>query len=330
MRDSPIDSPEIWDEPLPATADGSLVRVLRDVRRGLLREARIAAGLAAARERTSARQFAVAVAAFVAGTAGVALAVRHAWWLVPLGIALQMIGLAGFVSLNHEAWHGRALPWRGWNDLALEWFLAPILFLDGRTYAEIHRVHHRAPGELDDVSRPLWSLSGAQLRALLLKRALIVPAAIDVVRRLTGLAARGAPVGGVGAAPPVTRNLPRILLAQALWAGPLLASSVAAFVCGYVLPLVLGSICSILREYREHTRQADGRLAVHDTLCSRAERLIIAGGHFNLHALHHIFPEVPQGELPAFYRTIATTVDVDRALYGVSPLVSARRTYLAA
>lgn len=312
-----------------ATGQHELLRVLRALRLRLVARPEIAEAVKRCRGPVSRRDFLVSAACLVLGSVAQALAVLHAPLLIPACLFVQVVGITGFNSLAHESWHKMAYPGREASRFVAVWIIAPLLLRNFDAPAEDHIIHHKMPGEAEDPSSGVWAQSREEFRRSMLSRALIVPAAVEVLRGLV-----------TGKRPNTNwkddshklsaAELGRIALVHGPWAVLMAWASPLALAVGWALPMALGSAAAHLREYAEHERLAEGRTSVYDTLCPTWQRLLIPGGYFNLHALHHIFPEIPQRRLPELYETIARTVDMEREYYGYSPQVGLRRSYLSA
>lgn len=310
-----------------AASDRALLSVLRDLRRSLLQHDAIRDAVQALRKPVSAWDFWFSVAALFGGGVFQAFAVSHLPWLLPLGLVVQLIGLAGLQSLAHESWHRRAHPNRRFERWVARWLIHPTILSSHEALSRDHVIHHRRPGEPSDPSSTVWAQTGSEFGRSLVHRLTILPAVWGIARGLfTGQ--RGSHNWQGDDHKASTGVWVGIGFLHGLWAGTLFSVSPWALLVAYVLPLVLGSVLVNIREYREHARLPDGRTAVFDLLCNDFERLLIPGGYFNLHALHHIFPEVPQRQLPRLYRVIDRTIDMRSEYYGVTPQVGRRDSYL--
>lgn len=300
---------------------------MRDLRHTLLENAGIASKVRELRGPISSRDCYVSFGSLLLGTVGQGWAVSSAPFSIPLFLFLQLVGLAGLQSLAHESWHHRAHPNRAVDRWIREWAVGSILLVQNRALAADHKLHHRMPGEPEDPSNTVWAQSEAEMRRSILQRLLILPMVVRLVRGLlTGRRPGQNWSGDAHRARP--SQLLGMLLVHGVWAGGLLWVSVPALVVGYVIPLPIASSAAHLREYREHARLSGGRTAVYDLLCPQLERVLIPGGYFNLHALHHTFPEIPQRRLPQLYRFLERTIDMQRDYYGFSPQVGRKQSYL--
>ncbi|MBZ0254365.1 MAG: fatty acid desaturase [Candidatus Methylomirabilis sp.] len=323
------DEPKGVDDPLydrRDLSDKELLKVLRELRRRLLRRPEVAKAVRELTRPIGSRDFYVSLGCLVGGAAGQAFAVTYAPFLIPAFLFVQLMGLAGVHSLAHESWHRRSHPNERVDRAISRCFVGPVMLGSNEAHRADHVLHHKMPGEPQDPSSVIWELTDDEFMGRIRERLLILPAIVRIVRLwTTGASAvrRGDQAGHrMDAA-----TLGPVVVVHALWALPLLAASVPAFLVGYVLPLPLGSIFAQLREYREHARFPDGRTAVYDILCNEFERVLVPGGYFNLHALHHAFPEIPQRRLPELYRVLERSVDMEKEYYGLSPQIGLKRSY---
>ena len=311
-----------------------LLHTLRELRRKLVAHAAIAEAAKRARLPLSPRDFILSFIALFGAAACQPWAIQRAPWLVPGLLFLQLVGMAGFNSLAHESWHKMAFPGKLANRILSEWVIAPLLLRNLDRPREDHILHHKLPGEPEDPSSGVWAQKPEEFRRSMVSRVLVVPAAIDVLRgMLTGQRAhtnwkgddhklRGAEIARIALLHGGWLLYLAWASAAVLWTIPI------AWAVAWAMPMALGSAAAHLREYAEHARSADGRTIVYDTLCPTWQRWLIPGGFFNYHALHHVFPEVPQRNLPRLYAEIARTVDMQQDYYGFSSQVGLQRSYL--
>jgi len=184
-----------------------------------------------------------------------------------------------------------------------------------------HEVH------LHDPQSFVWDLSWEEFRNFQIASFLVFPAVYKIAKSLvTGKRTDSGHNDDAHRAPP--RVMLAILIVHIPWALGLLWVSPWAFLFGYLIPLPLGSVCAQQRQYREHARLPDGSTSVHDLMCNDLERVLIPGGFFNYHILHHAFPEIPQRALPKLYKIIASTIDMKNDYYGFSPQLGLKYSYL--
>ena len=258
----------------------------------------------------------------------VAAFAAHIWWLSLIGLPFQLAGIVGCSSVQHEAWHQRALPGRRANKFVAEWILAPLFMNDFAMSAQAHMSHHRYMGEAHDPDKASWHPSWKDFWIAQLKRWLIVPAIISVLRGLAsgGRVAERADDESKGV-PRITYI--RIVVFHAIWIAVAVSQSWIGFFVAYLLPLLAGQTLVSIRGQREHTYLPDGRLRTFETVCPDYERLFIGGGYFNLHAVHHVFPEIPQQHQPEVLSLILGNENW-KALYCATPLIVMRPSYFSA
>lgn len=304
-----------------------LVECVAAVRRALLGHDEVASYVRSSRSRISGIDFVVAFGCLFGGAALGAFAMRRMPALIPIAVILQVAGFAGFFSLNHEGWHRRSTPWG--ERFFSRYVIQPIVLGFYTPQQEDHARHHRNAGEPNDPSFEIWALPEREFRHAVFTQILFVPKVIQILRRTlsgrrsnTDAARKHSHRGSVG-------GLVALVAFHGTWAGALLLASPWSLLTSYVVPLSCAAALGHLREYREHERLSNGSSAVYDTLCHPFERLFIAGGRFNLHALHHVFPEVPQRQLPGLHRIISGDPELERKYYEHTPRIARRRTYLA-
>lgn len=329
-QNQPIETPD--DAPVP-THEGDSSRppevtiVLRNLRRSLLKHPEIAASLRELRNKVSPRDFYVSMACLIVGAGGQAYAVQYQPWLVPVFIFFFMVGFAGISSLAHEAWHGRSVPNRKFDRWLSRWVYTPLLITDNEQLARDHHPHHKITGEPGDPQAFIWSMPWREFRNIQLSSLLVLPAIYKMVAALlTGQRSDYGFDDDTHRASP--RIMVSIIIVHVPWALGLLWVSPWAFLFGYLLALPLASVGAQQRQYREHARLPDGSTAVYDLLCNNLERVLIPGGYFNYHILHHVFPEIPQRGLPRLYKVISNTIDMQKDYYGMSPQLGLKRSYL--
>lgn len=240
--------------------------------------------------------------------------------LTALGLLLlELAGIAGFSSLSHESWHRRALPSAQLNNWVSKWLISPLLLRGYEGPMAAHVYHHRFFGSEQDPDSFVWRQTKKEYRNAQLSRLLIFPAVLQAIKQ-TG--SRGQKRNQ-----PQRIDLIAILLVHSTWSALLLLNSVQAWLWGYCAALLLGAVLANVREYGEHAYTSGGKLIAYDTDCNLLQRLLISGGFFNLHALHHVFPELSQRHLPGLYEILRMQPKLSEAYYSTSPQVQKKRTY---
>lgn len=300
--------------------------VLRNLRRSLLKHPEIARAAKDLRDQVGYRDAIASIGLFLVGTAATAWTALHQPLLAWLPMVVQLFGLTGIRSLAHEAWHGRCVQSPRLDRWLSDWLVNPIFLLAPSVVTADHQAHHRLTGDPED-PQDQWRQSDAQFQAATLRRVLVLPALLGHVRRVItreepAAAPRdpGPPVGGAPIA--------RVALVHGVWAVSMALVGTYAVLFAYLVPFVLSAILGSYREFREHAVVGEGLVSVHDTLCSDFERLLFAGGYFNLHCLHHAFPEIPQRQLPELYRVIQSSVDMTTDYYGFHTLIQLKHSYV--
>ncbi len=301
--------------------------VLRDLRRSLLKQPAIAQSVRELRGQVSMRDFYVSMGCLLLGVGGQAYAVQFQPWLVPVFLLIFLMGVAGASSLAHESWHGRSVPNKKLDRWLSRWVYTPLLLTDNDQLARDNYPHHKITGEPDDPQAFIWRLPWSEFRSIQIRSFLVFPAIYKMVAAMiTGQRA------DYGFTDDAHRASPKVLLSiiavHVPWALGLLWVSPWAFVFGYLIAMPFASLGVQQRQYREHALLPDGSAAVYDLLCSNLERVLIPGGYFNYHIVHHVFPEIPQRALPKLYDVISNTIDMEKDYYGLSPQLGLKRSYL--
>jgi fatty acid desaturase len=324
--ETPDDAPAVMHEGDPSRPP-ELAIVLRDLRRSLLKHPEIAESVRRLCGHVSMRDFYVSMSCLLLGVGGQVYAVQYQPWLVPAFLFIFLVGFAGVSSLAHESWHGRSVSSKRFDRWLSRWVYTPLLMTNNEQLARDHYPHHKIPGEPDDPQAFIWNLSWQEFRNIQISSVLIIPAVYKAGAALfTGKRTDYGFTDSAHKASP--RVMVAIILVHLPWALGLLWVSPWAFAFGYLIAMPLGALSAQQRQYREHSRLPDGSAAVYDLLCSNLERILIPGGYFNYHIVHHIFPEIPQRALPRLYDVISKTIDMQKDYYGLSPQLGLKRSYL--
>jgi fatty acid desaturase len=273
-----------------------------------------------------------AAATFFGGIALVLYGSNGALLIGGLGVIGIIAALTCVSSLTHESWHSSLSPSRDLNDFLSRWILSPLLFADFDAQRQKHLLHHIHLGEDDDPEGPLYRMATSDFLWMLMSRACVLPTLFRILTsKKTDNNATPSLVSLAG--------LLRIGLIQGSWAVIIIAGSWIwhgslisvglALAFGYLLPLMLASFMVAVRGHREHyVDQATAKTITCDTNCVVVERWLVAGGAFNWHVCHHLFPEIPQRHLSRFARLLrehgmGSCYDTPN-----SP-IAARRSYLS-
>lgn len=270
---------------------------------------------------------------------GIALVVHGAGRnLLPMaaGSILLVLCLSCVSSLNHDAWHRHLSRSERFNDLVASWFLSPLLVADFEVQQRNHFRHHAYLGEAADPDGQLYRMSTGAFVRMLLARALVVP----YLLKIAGLR-QEASANRVDERLLRASSLVRIALVHGAWFGAVVLGAwlvhqtvlavATAVLFGYLLPLLLGSFMIAIRGHREHfVDGVSGKTVSFDTDCFFFERWLIAGGEFNWHACHHLFPEVPQRRLPGLGKLIARSAEAARFYDAAGSPIAAKSSYFTA
>jgi fatty acid desaturase len=328
---------DVIGPPIEYASAAALREALKSIRQELADNSEVQTFLKNARKRRNcAVDFLFVFSAFGLGfylVAAYALAMPA---LAGAGTVSIVAALSAVSALSHESWHGHLTSSPGVNDALSEWFLSPLLVADYHVQRRDHLFHHSYLGDDKDPDGMLYRMNGREFTLMLLRRFLIVPYLLKVM----GLAKEASSTQPAHAMISSKAAWLRIALVHGIWVGMLLLSaalvfgnvaqlSVALFL-GYLLPLLLSSTMIALRGHREHARDlATGYTITYNTHCNVAERWLISGGYFNLHACHHLFPELPQHRLPAFSRLLYAQ-GIACHLSSSQSVISARSSYFSA
>jgi fatty acid desaturase len=301
---------------------------LREIRREMLTDPAISSFVSQHRRTISGRDAIVCLTAFLGGLLIQisALEIQHSLGLgfvlfvCALGLLVQLIGMTGFSSLMHECWHRYAVSSGVLNEFIGRWIVSPMFLLDFDRYRERHFQHHRHVGQDGDPDSPAWQKTLGEFVVDITGKLTIAP-------KLAAIFFKRHTVKQTGGPRLSRKALVAILIFHGLWAGTCFISSPILVITAYVVPLILVSSLLTLREYREHFYLEDGRLVTCDIDCPLIERLLIAGGYFNFHASHHVFPELPQRQLPKLIRMIYDSPELHRRYIGKSLLLAQRKSY---
>lgn len=304
-------------------------QTLRNVRRKLMADAAFSKNVQRLRAPVSGRDFAVSFGSLLLGLAlQVGAMSQGLWWLSPIGLTFQLAGIVGCSSVQHEAWHQRALSNRQANKFVAEWILSPLFMNDFNMSARAHMSHHRYMGEDRDPDRASWYPSWGAFWIAQLKRWMIIPAAISVLRGL-GSGGRVAKRSDNEQSGVPTATYVRIAIFHAIWIVIAVSAGWIGFFVAYLMPMLVGQTLVSIRGQREHVYLPDGRLRSFETVCPVYERVFIGGGYFNLHAVHHVFPEIPQRQQPELVSLIMGNENW-KAIYLSTPLIVSRPSYFSA
>jgi fatty acid desaturase len=329
-------SPCIERPPIENASAVALREALKSIRQELAAAPEVEAFLRNGRKRRNcAVDFLFVLTAFGLGVYLVAVYALAMPVLAVAGTVSIVAALSAVSALSHESWHGHLSNSPGVNDALSEWLLSPLLVADYHVQRREHLFHHSYLGDDKDPDGMLYRMNGREFTVMILRRFLIVP----YLLKLMGLGKEAASTQRAHAMISSKAAWLRIAMVHAMWVGTLLLAAVlvspsvvqlsAALFLGYLLPLLVSSTMIALRGHREHAHDfATGYTITFNTHCNVAERWLISGGYFNLHACHHLFPELPQHRLPAFSRLLYAQ-GIARHLSSPQSVISARSSYFS-
>jgi fatty acid desaturase len=251
------------------------------------------------------------------------------------GTVALILGLSCVSALNHEAWHRHLSVSERFNDVLSGWILSPLLVADFEVQQRNHLQHHAYLGEDGDPDGQLYRMPTKAFVLMLLGRAMVIPYLLKIAGLRQEASANRTTERLLNGS-----SLLRIALVHGIWFVAVsggawfisgdLAATATAVLFGYLLPLMLASFMIAIRGHREHyVDAATAKTVTCDTDCVFIERWLIAGGRFNWHACHHLFPEIPQRLLPQLGTLIRRHGDVARHYDGPGSPIAARATYFS-
>lgn len=245
-----------------------------------------------------------------------------------IGLILETLGLVGLFSLEHEAWHGRAIPNQSNHAWCVKYLVSGVLAHNFEREKKRHMTHHSYNGGKNDEDRWMWLLDNKSFWIYLIGRLLIFPILLARLKniRMDSKIAKNGNHRPTHITARIKQSLP-IILVHGVWAGTLAIISPKSLFLAYFLPLLLSSTFSNLRYRYEHRFTKDGELKVYDTDCNWVERSLIAGGYFNFHGLHHLFPNLPQRDLPKLMMSIKTSPEVFKTYLSFKGVYGYRKSY---
>ncbi len=231
-----------------------------------------------------------------------------AWWMHPVTLILALIVLGGrqlgLAVLMHECGH-RTLFRTAWlNDFFGQWLAAYPVFLDMKSYAREHLIHHRLAGTVDDPDLPnyrAYPVSRASFRRKVV-RDLTGQTGFQFVRHI---------IQNLG--DPFSRNprnqgaLRNALLVNALMALALiLAGHGGLYLLWPAAYLTTYMLFARIRQIAEHAAvpdrlSPDPRNNTRTTYANGLERLLIAPNRVNYHLEHHFMASVPMYRLKTLH-----------------------------
>jgi len=251
-----------------------------------------------------------------------------------VGTLLLILFLSCVSSLTHESWHGSLSTSRRINNTLSRWILSPLLVADFDIQQRNHLRHHSNLGEESDPDGRIYRLSTGEFITMLTLRLLVFPYFL----KLAGLR-KEASTNGPATTLVTTESLMRIAFVHSIWVlivaigtwgntnSP--AETLLSLALGYALPLAVASLLVATRGHREHFVDPSTKLTItYDTNCWFLERWLIAGGNFNLHVCHHLFPEVSQRDLPQFAALLQKNTNLVNLYSSRQYPVATRGSYL--
>ena len=215
------------------------------------------------------------------------------WWVYIISSLTVTSAMVGFIALAHESFHDN-LASKKVNDFLARAFIAPPLLMDYDFERQIHLNHHKYLGTKNDPTIDSYNCTNRELLRRLILRFFLIGSLIWVIKK------RSNPQYWH------PKNISRkrkfwnlfMILEQALIFVLFMLISPIAYIWNWVLPLIMTSILSSVREFGEH-KSFDklNPICVANTHTNIIERLLISQFNFTHHAAHHLFPSVPYSYL---------------------------------
>jgi fatty acid desaturase len=232
-------------------------------------------------------------------------------WPNPLTLLVGVLLLGGrqlgFGVLVHECGHGTLFSSRRLNEVAGEWFAAPLTFNNMKAYSRGHLAHHRLAGTREDPDLPNYQ--DYPISRERLKRKLI--------RDLTGQTGWKQTRGLFRALASLSQQQPeqRLALVRGLVANAVLLGLLAAFgvawlyLAWWAALLTSNRLVSRLRQVAEHAAvpdlyDLDPRLNTRTVEASWLDRLVFCPLGVSYHLEHHMMASVPIYNLPRMHRML--------------------------
>lgn len=231
--------------------------------------------------------------------------------------AFMVVGMRQYAMLllGHETWHLSLFRSRRLNRQVGAWLCFYPLFNRYDALRIAHLEHHRKSGQDDDPYTYFWKYRSDERKAFL-RQVLSLAGGLIFARTVLQTIAKLVRGDRASPAPPSTRVRPTSphkppelavdrleLVAVALTQMTiLLAFSVTLgwewYFALWAAPAVtLAVTMDYIRNWAEHRH---GALIIYR--CNLIERLLFAPLHFNLHAVHHVYPGEPWYRLPVMER----------------------------
>ncbi|MBX2851279.1 MAG: fatty acid desaturase [Phycisphaeraceae bacterium] len=251
--------------------------------------------------------------AAILGLVWAASAVGH--WLGFVLAAVLVGGLQhGLINLAHEAWHRLCFKSKRVNDFVGGWFYCYAAGMPYYHDRNRHWAHHRLVGHHDDPDWINYCNEGrvplARLMLFLIGRLLGGQLVLTAYSLLFRREARISVVSGTSkkGLPSSSAEWGRVVVCQAVLFGVFAAIGPwwSYFVL-WVWPLAsFASLFIAVRAYVEHAAEDDATTEerLYDFSPSTVEAFFISPCHFNYHALHHAYPNVPHYRLRRFKRAM--------------------------
>lgn len=218
------------------------------------------------------------------------------WWVYTITCLTVTSALVGFIALAHESFHDN-LASKKINDFLAAIFIAPPLLMDYEAERQIHLNHHKYLGTKEDPTLSEYTCTVKELWRRLILRIILVGSFIWVIKKRLNsqfwIKTKFSPKR-------FFLNL-FMIFEQVCIFYLFFTINIWAYLWNWILPLILTSIFSSIREFGEH-KSFDNKnlICIATTRTNLIERLLISGFNFTHHAAHHLFPSVPYDYLPAF------------------------------
>ena len=215
------------------------------------------------------------------------------WWVYIISSLTVTSALVGFIALAHESFHDNLASTKV-NDFLARAFIAPPLLMDYDFEREIHLNHHKYLGTKNDPTIESYNCTNKELLKRLILRFFLIGSLIWVIKK------RSNPKHWHPKNISHKRKFWNLfmIVEQILIFTLFMLISPLAYIWNWILPLIMTSILSSVREFGEHKSfDKSHPICVANTHTNIVERLLVSQFNFTHHAAHHLFPSVPYNSL---------------------------------
>lgn len=215
------------------------------------------------------------------------------WFMHIISCLVITSALVGLIALAHESFHDN-IAHKKLNGSIARVFIALPLLMDYDFEKQIHLDHHKYLGTSKDPTLDAYNCSSKELWLRLISRFFLIGSIIWVIKKRSNLRFWKT---NTFSKKRLFWNMLMICEQGSVFI-LFLCVNPLAYIWNWILPLILTSIFSSIREFGEH-KSFDGinPICVANTHTNIVERLLISQFNFTHHAAHHLFPTVPYNYL---------------------------------